>query len=352
MSVNKRGDVLRFVREAISLLMGIYTVALLFFVIVRLIVGDSLWWVAFFANVMPLYFIPFIGLLPLAILLRARRSALLMLSMFLLGTLWFGRLYLPKTHAVPPASATMLKVVSLNVYADNPNMSRIETWLNQQKADVVVTVELPPVWDTAISALAQTYPYQVVHTDWTRYWGSTILTAHPVVSEEAFTLIPGNIPQQRIVIDVGGQKVAVYAIHLDLPLGTKNVPALRTRNIFIEMFTHYDASSRNKAIHALIERLKNEPLPYIVAGDFNTSDQSLIYNDLAAVAGDSFREAGSGLGTSWPVLNATVNLPFFVPPLMRLDYIWHSRQFQAVSASEGPYLGSDHLPMLATLALQ
>ncbi len=114
----------------------------------------------------------------------------------------------------------------------------------------------------------------------------------------------------------------------------------------------YDDSARDAQIHALIARLQDEPLPYVVAGDFNMSDQSVIYGDLAAAMGDSFREAGTGLGTSWPMLQASFGLPLSIPPLMRIDYIWHSDEFRAVEASVGPFLGSDHLPMLATLALE
>ena len=343
----------RFVREIISMMMGVYALGLFLFVILRLIVGDSIWWVAFFANVMPVYFIPFIVLVPLALILRARRSLLLMLPLALLGALWFGRLYFPRIHAAaPPASDMTLRVVSLNVWGDNPDMTRIEDWLNDQKADVVVTVELPPVWNDGIPALADAYPHQVTHTEWTRYWGSTLLTPHLVVSEEHFILVPDGIPQQRIVIEVEGQQIAIYGIHLDLPLGsTSNVPFF-INNRYVAMFMHYDESKRDASIRALVERLKHEALPYIVAGDFNTSDQSLIYNEMTTVAGDSFREAATGLGTSWPMFNATVNLPLLIPPLMRLDYIWHSSDFQVVSASEGPFVGSDHLPMLATLALQ
>ena len=76
-----------------------------------------------------------------------------------------------------------------------------------------------------------------------------------------------------------------------------------------------------------------------------------VLGTLAARMGDSFREAGLGFGWSWPVA-AQVKLPAFVPPLMRIDYIWHSPQWRTVTASQGPTLGSDHLPLYATLELQ
>jgi endonuclease/exonuclease/phosphatase (EEP) superfamily protein YafD len=80
------------------------------------------------------------------------------------------------------------------------------------------------------------------------------------------------------------------------------------------------------------------------------SDQAVIYGDLAARLGDSFREAGAGFGMSWPA-GLSEELPDILPPLMRLDYVWHSGHFRAVNADQGPDLGSDHLPLVATLEI-
>jgi endonuclease/exonuclease/phosphatase (EEP) superfamily protein YafD len=108
---------------------------------------------------------------------------------------------------------------------------------------------------------------------------------------------------------------------------------------------------RNRQIEHLMTVLARETLPYIVAGDFNTSDQSLIYPRIASLMGDSFREAGFGFGTSWPVSAAQRETFGFLPPLVRIDYIWHSRDWVATQAAQGPPLGSDHLALTATLAL-
>ncbi len=337
-------------RWLISLLTGAYALGLLIFVVLRLIFGDSLWWLAFFGNLTPVYFAALIVLLPLALLFRAKRGVLLMLPLVLIGAVWYGQLYLPKA-AVVASSAETIKVVSFNVWGDNPDLTPVEDWLRDQAADVVVTIELPPAWNAGIPALRDVYPEQITGNSTMLYWGGTLLTQHPVVSSEVIDLGDGVMRQQRVVIDVAGQQIAVYAIYLLLPLGNEAHIAGST-SFYTSVFSLYDASARDAQIHALLVRLRDEPLPYIVAGDFNLSDQSVIYNDLAAALGDSFREAGTGLGTSWPMLRATFGLPSSIPPLVRIDYIWHSADFRAVTAAVGPFLGSDHLPMLATLALE
>jgi endonuclease/exonuclease/phosphatase (EEP) superfamily protein YafD len=39
----------------------------------------------------------------------------------------------------------------------------------------------------------------------------------------------------------------------------------------------------------------------------------------------------------------------FIPPLVRIDYIWHSAGLRALQAWQGPAIGSDHLPLQALL---
>ena len=335
-------------RALISFVTGAYALGLLLFVVLRLLVGDSWWWLAFLGNFTPFYFAALLVLLPLALLARARRGLLLMLPLALLGVLWFGRLYLPKAQADAPTDTPTLRVITLNVWGDNPDLTHIENWLRDQQADVAVTIELPPVWaeGTDVPALAAVYPQQIRSVAQGKYWGGMIFSALPVLASEQFSL--GEIPQQRVVVEFDGQPLAIYGIHLYLPVGEKPhlpVPA----NFYTNGIFGYDDSAQRAQISALIQRLQAEPLPYVVAGDFNMIDQSASYGQLAALMGDSFREAGVGLGTSWPNMQA-LGLPTLIPPLVRIDYIWHSSAFRALAAAQGPYLGSDHLPLAATLA--
>jgi endonuclease/exonuclease/phosphatase family metal-dependent hydrolase len=110
----------------------------------------------------------------------------------------------------------------------------------------------------------------------------------------------------------------------------------------------YDDSTRNAEIAALLAGLEAEPLSFIAAGDFNMSPQAVTYQEMAAKMGDSFLEAGYGLGGTWPLSDVT-GFPAFILPLMRIDYVWHSSHFRAVNAEVGPRLGSDHLPVYVVL---
>jgi vancomycin resistance protein VanJ len=338
-------------RGLVALFTGAYALGLLVFLMLRLIWGDTLWWLAFLGNFTPFYFAALLVLFPLALIVRAKRSPLLMLPLVVLGILWFGRLYLPKAQA-QAGDAPTLRVISFNVWGDNPNMTDVEDWLREMDADVVLTQEAPPAWaGETVNAMLAVYPHQANMSVDTRYWGNNTWSRLPILSVENFDLEGDGTPSQsRVVIEVDGQQVAVYNIHLLVPMSETPRFSTRFNFSYLGMLLKYDDSARNAQIERLIERLKSEVLPYIVAGDFNLSDQTGVYNDLAAVMRDSFREAGTGLGTSWPNVQR-MGLPSVIPPLVRIDYIWHSDEFRAISAAQGPYLGSDHLPVYATLAL-
>ena len=85
--------------------------------------------------------------------------------------------------------------------------------------------------------------------------------------------------------------------------------------------------------------------PIIVAGDFNMSDASLIYDEVAAQLQDAWRGAGVGAGRTWPVAEA-IGLPRVIQPLLRIDYIWHSADLRPTAATVGEAIGSDHLPVM------
>jgi len=80
------------------------------------------------------------------------------------------------------------------------------------------------------------------------------------------------------------------------------------------------------------------------------SATSAQYGRFAAQLGDAFQQVGRGLGHTWPVLSAS-GQALHLPPLLRIDYVWHSAALRPIQASTGPSLGSDHRLLRALFAL-
>ncbi|MEO8611759.1 MAG: endonuclease/exonuclease/phosphatase family protein [Chloroflexota bacterium] len=326
-----------------------YILLLLGYLILRLAFGDSLWWLALLNAMAHLGFLPLIVLFPLALLID-RRTAFRLMPLMLIAGLWFGPYFLPKL--IPETTNSTLRMLTFNVWGDNPRMGDVEAWIRDSNADLVLLQEIPETYsENGFSNLLDVYPYQFVQSLEMRTWGNAILSRIPFAETENFDLEGDGTPShQRVTFDWQRTTIALYNIHLLIPIGDQAHFSTPIDNPFLHLALKYDDAPRDAEIGRLSERIDAEPLPFLMGGDFNTSDQSVIYQQLAAHRRDSFREVGRGFGASWP-LAVNGEFPAFIPPLLRMDYIWHSDSFQTVSAQQGPPLGSDHLALLATLAL-
>lgn|GEM_PF-3871452 len=111
----------------------------------------------------------------------------------------------------------------------------------------------------------------------------------------------------------------------------------------------------------MLSHLSGEMRPIIIAGDMNTTDQTTAYRMLTSQYRDSWREAGFGLGLTFPApVFRLSDIPLPLPRrwkargglldrtvtagLLRLDHILHSDDFRAVGAQTVVIRQSDHSP--------
>jgi endonuclease/exonuclease/phosphatase family metal-dependent hydrolase len=321
-----------------------YLVGLILHLLLRLLLGDRFWWLGFLNTFAPIWFLPLAILTPLLGLMRSR-WVWLALALLLVTLLWFGPYFLPK---LPPVTSTAaLKIVTFNIWGDNRTLTQAEDWLRQTDADLILLQEIPARYaQRGVDGLRADYPHQAVQA-WG--WGQLTLSKHPILEAKDIAP-PSGFVFQRVVISVNNQPIAIYNMHLSMPMRERPRASIVRAPFFVNMAFSYDDATRNAEIAFLLKMLENEPLPFIVAGDFNTSDQSVSYAMLGDKLGDSYREAGVGFGATWP-RPVAAELPAWLPPVIRIDYIFHSPHFAAIESSVGPSLGSDHLPTVSRLAL-
>ncbi|MAS37178.1 MAG: hypothetical protein CL610_24470 [Anaerolineaceae bacterium] len=327
-------------------LAGLYGLMLLVYLVLRFLLPVSPWWLAFLHNFTPYYFLPLLVLIPLLWLMRARRMAARLLPLLLIGLLLYAPRWLPQP-AVRAAEARTLRVVTFNVLILTDEYATITDWLRTADADVVLLQEVDGQESTQIfDALSDLYPHTV------DLEGTTViaLSRYPVVEQALVDL--GSWYVDRFVLAIDGAPVAVYNVHMHMPLLNEPRFPFTVNNGMVQLALQYDETHRNQLIRRLLDLLAAEPLPYIVAGDFNTGDNTPIYGEMAALLHDSYREAGIGLGNTWPASIGDDEVPAMIPPMLRIDYVWHSADLRAVAAAVGPDLSSDHLPVITTLAVR
>lgn len=342
---------MRKLRFGIQLVCVGYAVALAIYLLLRLVVGDGVWWLGLLNNFAPYFFVPLMPLLVLVLVTRSGvRVGLALAVLLVIGGVWFGGRFMPKARV--QAAGDTLKIISFNVWGDNPHLDDVQAWLREQNADIVLMQEIPPTWSgDGVPELLDLYPHQASQSAELRYWGQAAISRYPLESVEDFDLEgDGTGSHQRLVINVDGQQIAVYNVHFEMPVREGARFYVPIDHHAVDLALRYDDTRRNGQINRLLPLLDAEALPYLVVGDFNMSDDAVIYSVFAERMGDSFHEAGTGLGASWPVASVA-GLPSFVPLLLRIDYVWHSEEFRTVSAQLGDPLGSDHLPLVVELTI-
>jgi endonuclease/exonuclease/phosphatase (EEP) superfamily protein YafD len=133
---------------------------------------------------------------------------------------------------------------------------------------------------------------------------------------------------------VGEQAIAVFVVHPPPP----NVRRLEV-----------SSPLAMRDIVLLLERV-SDATPTLLLGDFNFTTRSGKYR-LMKEAGliDTFGVAGQGRGLTSPTRYQYAPIP--LRPMVRIDYVWATAHFQPLRSYVGKSWGSDHLPVVAELAI-
>ena len=325
---------------------AIYAVCVLAWVIVHFILGDGTWWL-FIINAFSVYlFLP--APLFLLMALVARRKLLLIgLGLVLMaGLIGHGYVLLPKFSAAP-ANAPRLRVMTFNMLFISRSAAKTLATLRAADADVIAIQELNPLIAQALQTeLLREYPYQILAPSWQPNGLGTISRFPLTLTQQTLDADGFNGQPQIMTLDFHGQPITVINVH----------PSASTIEDGDSMMRGVRA--RTAEIKAIARFAQAQPNPLIVLTDMNATPSNDGYSDMAAALSDGWREAGWGLGHTFPneITRRTRRFgggwQITLRWLIRIDYVWHSRHFAAVDVMTGLEDGqSDHRALVATLAL-
>ncbi len=156
-----------------------------------------------------------------------------------------------------------------------------------------------------------------------------------------------NLVIVRVPFTWQGREAVLYNLHLR-SFGYKKPWTEDNPDVFSKAFwrpywhRYRDAFQiRSWEVEQVIEMASRETLPLIVCGDFNSTPHNWAYGRLRSALGlrDAFLEAGAGWG-------ATYHSGY---PLVRIDFVLASPEWEVVSAEAPGLILSDHRPVVARL---
>lgn len=228
---------------------------------------------------------------------------------------------LPWLTAMPDAvrgaeGGDALVLAAANVHVDNQVPERLVQWVGATKPDVLAILEISDTFAMRMG-LDHDYPHRVVRPRWDPF-GIALLSRHPIL-RHAVVEEDGATPRIEAVLDWKGTEVTLVAIHPMPPISAA------------------DHGRRNRMLADIAARYADRPT--IVLGDFNATPWSAAFR---APRHKGFMVAG-GLHPTWPAsLRGLIGLP--------IDHAMVSRHWSVIDHAIGPDLGSDHLPIQATVS--
>jgi len=323
-----------------------YALAVILLLVLRITPLASQWWMRMASAFQPFWFLPLLVLAPVVLLLsRSRPAKVLICVPCLLFVALYGDRFLPSAAAAPNSERrTAFTVMTYNVTRGEPGTEVILSIIEGEGADIVALQEVSRKVAEAVSGLSDRYPYQAWHPTDTGYAGCAVLSRFPISEDEAFPLVDGMHLSQRLVLDVGDERIHFFNVHLQPPqmLGER----LAGTQLFVP--TSYDTTIQDRELALLLEEVDRVEGPVVVVGDFNMTEGSPGHSELTRRLVDAYQEAGWGFGHTFPDKEArSIPTPF---PLLRIDYVFHSGDMFTQRAQVGDHGGPDHRYLTAELS--
>jgi endonuclease/exonuclease/phosphatase (EEP) superfamily protein YafD len=226
-------------------------------------------------------------------------------------------------HQGVPENAPRFKVLHFNVWHRNGELTRVADVIRRADADMVVLLEVTPRIRDQLKPVADTYPYRLGCADGDPC--NILILSRARLSANALVRTSDSFrsPLLSFNTSLGGCPMTVYAAHLTRP---------------------YPFTSPNDQMRQARE-VANEvaafPNAKLVVGDFNAAPWGYVTQSIATRAGLSVL---SGPGGTWPVS---------LPKQMRIpiDHMLAGPGLAFVRRDVLPAAGSDHAPVLATVAI-
>lgn len=283
----------------------------------------------------PLFFAAGALLIPLSVLVRPRRVALAALGAA--GAILTGLILaqdIRPTPLIPPGDGPRLTVLEQNVWARNERPLQTANSIVAQHADVVALVEVEEAGRGVAAEVRAHYPYSTHCLD-NRWCKIEIFSRYPIKASRqhigAWKLPEGDY-LSWVSADIDGGdlgRFTLYATKLVHPNGDADGVQAHQLDQLEEVLDNADRGAT------------------IVTGDFNLTPWSFRLRHLDAALG--LPRLTHGVAT-WPARIPHRHGLRFPAPLIGIDHMYAGTDWTLAAIGRGPATGSDHFPIIATLA--
>lgn len=249
--------------------------------------------------------------------------------------------YMPTSYAANvPGTRGHLKLMHCNLFAIlNHDADSVAKAIQENNPDVIDLVEYDEPWQTRLEAtgVLKDYPYHFAGSGHIGLY-SKLPLANAHLQYTSATRKISNQANVIAQVRLGGQPVTLLVAHPASPILPSHLQMLQ------HSFSVWE-QERPKLGQNLV-----------IVGDLNTSPWSAEFHQLIQRTGLRDSQLGFGLQPSWPMLMPAIGLrstPTLITDLMTIpiDHVLVSQRIAVLSRKTGPFVGSDHLPVIIELGM-
>lgn len=281
-------------------------------------------------------------------LLRLKKQFLLSLIILLLGYNYVSKFV--KISGKDEAKVSDFTLMSYNVrmfnaykWTDRKDIpENITGFIKEQDPDILCVQE----HYVGAAELSRIYPYEYIKLKGKNAeFGSAIFSKYPIIKTFSVDFPQeGNNNALYADIVIKEDTVRVFNVHfqsLNIKPGINDLQKEDSKKLLGRI--GYGFSLQQEQAESMMQEVSNSPYKTIIAGDFNNTSFSYIYNLLTQDDrfNDAFLEAGSGFGKSF-------KLNYF--PL-RIDFLLIGKKMQINTFERYDVDYSDHFPISTKISL-
>ncbi|MDD2335117.1 MAG: endonuclease/exonuclease/phosphatase family protein [Geobacteraceae bacterium] len=284
--------------------------------------------------------LPLITLIPLIVLVNWRLLFPLLAGVAVVFGPFMGLcLHLKKTY---PQAGPVIRVLTCNIANGSYNAPKLATLIRDSRADIVALQECPHDLNLEIPA------------SWHKIKSHEfcVLSRFPLVSGQLVRVLDPLTHWHmscmlQCVVKTPSGDLAFCSIHL--PTARKGLNAMFDETTLLRPIRERrllkETEYRRRASREVTRFIASLNLPFVIAGDFNMPVESSIYRDSWRRYTNAFSCVGLGYG--WTAWRGVAWLKYGI----RIDHVLIGEDSKALLCKVGPDVGSDHLPVIADVAV-
>ena len=239
-------------------------------------------------------------------------------------SLKFLPFYTQESVASNTTPKSAFRVLQFNTWASNQHPDAIVKLIQDNKVDIIGLEEVNAI---NFQYLKRHLPVKLYPTFIHNPIGRIcLLSKYPLIGNASISQHPPTILAS---LNIKSNTVRILLTHTSRPI---NNPSYASE------------------IRTLISTIRQQQKPMIVLGDLNTTPWSNYFKQLTTSANLYNTQLGQDISPTYPshLPKTQIYFPF---PVLPLDHILVNPELNVIRRWNGPYSGSDHLPVLVDLAI-